>query len=344
MLFHSDRANSKNLFELDLTNLHIRQLTDYSPEDPGIEPFSACVNPVRDEAYFWTGRWLRAIDLVTLEERDIWEMPEGVGCLTPSCSSDGAHIFFAINPIITQGLRIDRLTNRPFSRDYCQAKPHCAILRIPSNGGKAEVVWEEDCWLGHVNTSPHDPDLLTFCHEGPWAMIDQRIWGLDANIGRVWKIRPQKEGELVGHEYWFADGSRIGYHGKNAEGKPIWGHADPMGADFVDITLHRGSTHFHSLDANLVVGDGSVLDPYLMLWRQTGEEYEGKLLVQHRCSFHVQHLHCHPAFVPSSVQLRLDEAKDQAHSPRYIMFTADIGPYGNIFVVEVPEFDSLPPA
>ncbi len=345
MLFHSDRGNSRNLYELDLTNFQIRQLTEYGPDEPGVEPFAACINPVRDEAFFWVGRMLKAIDLATLEERELWEMPEGVRCLTPNCSADGAYVYFAVNPIITEGLHIDRLTNQPFSRDYCQAKPHCSIKRIPTDGGDVETIWEEGCWLGHVNTSPNDPHLLTFCHEGPWAMIDQRIWGLNPTRGTVWKIRPQNKGEIIGHEYWFADGTRVGYHGRDAKGRFIWGHADPTGAGFVDCMLPRNSTHFHSLDASLVVGDGSVLDPYLMLWHWTGEGYEGRLLVQHRCSFHVQKLHCHPAIVPHWVRFGFDQEKAAtAHKrPRYVMFTADIGPYGNIFVVEIPQLESLPP-
>ncbi|MGB9618805.1 MAG: oligogalacturonate lyase family protein [Armatimonadota bacterium] len=343
MLFHSDRGNSRNLFELDLTTFEIRQLTDFGPDGLGVRPFGACVSAVRDEAFFWVGRNLRVIDLVTLAERDLWEMPEGVRCLTPNCSSDGRYVFFATNPIITEGLPVDRLHGVPFSKDYWAQHPHCRIMRLSVEGGEPEVVWEEDHWLGHVNTSPHKPNLLTFCHEGPWTLVKQRMWGLDAETGRAWKIRPEADGDVIGHEYWFADGSRVGYHGRSKDKPALWGHADPMGGDFVDYTLPRGSTHFQSLDASLVVSDGSVLDPHLFLWRWNGQCYEGAILMQHRCSFHVQYLHCHPAFVPPSVRFRLGAGGTGAQqSMGYVLFTADIGPYGNIFVVEVPEFDSLP--
>jgi len=343
MLFHSDRGNSGNLFELDLATLEIRQLTEFGPGEPGVEPFSACVNPVKDEAFFWAGRNLRAIDLVSLVERDIWEMPEGIRCLTPNCSSDGRHVFFATNPIITEDLPIDRLRGAPHSKDYCAQRPRCRIMRIPASGGEPQTIWEEDYWIGHVNTSPHKPNLLTFCHEGPWALVEQRIWGLDADTGRAWKIRPEVEGDVIGHEYWFADGSRIGYHGRSKDKAALWGHADPMGGDFVDYALPRGSTHFQSLDASLVVSDGSVLDPHLYLWRWNGVCYDGAILMQHRCSFHVQNLHCHPAFVPHTITLSIGSGGPQASPvPRFVLFTADIGAYGNIFVVEVPDFDSLP--
>ncbi|HUS57034.1 MAG TPA: oligogalacturonate lyase family protein [Planctomycetota bacterium] len=57
---------------------------------------------------------------------------------------------------------------------------------------------------------------MAFCHEGPWQRVDNRIWGLDIETRRAWKIRPTAPGECVGHEYWMSDGEHIGYHGGNA--------------------------------------------------------------------------------------------------------------------------------
>lgn len=96
-------------------------------------------------------------------------------------------------------------------------------------------------------------------------MVDQRMWGLDADAKRVWKIRPETEGIVIGHEYWFADGSRVGYHGRTHDRVPIWGHADPFGGDHKEYAVKRPSMHFHSLGADLLVSDGSAKDPDLML-------------------------------------------------------------------------------
>ena len=91
--------------------------------------------------------------------------------------------------------------------------PLSQVLSISVDTGQADVVWEERSWVGHINTSPTQPHLLTFCHEGPWNLVDCRIWGLDMNTGQAWKIRPTVPDESVGHEYWFKDGIHIGYHG-----------------------------------------------------------------------------------------------------------------------------------
>ena len=48
--------------------------------------------------------------------------------------------------------------------------------RCPSKRGEAtgemEVIHEDRRYMGHVNTSPALPDILTYCHEGPWNCID----------------------------------------------------------------------------------------------------------------------------------------------------------------------------
>jgi len=51
-------------------------------------------------------------------------------------------------------------------------KPLSRVERVELATARHEIVFEECYWIGHVNTSPTDPDLLAFCHEGPWDKID----------------------------------------------------------------------------------------------------------------------------------------------------------------------------
>jgi oligogalacturonide lyase len=42
-------------------------------------------------------------------------------------------------------------------------------------------------------------------------------------VGReTWKVRPQEGDYSIGHEYWFADGVHIGYHGRPRDGTPAF--------------------------------------------------------------------------------------------------------------------------
>jgi hypothetical protein len=65
-------------------------------------------------------------------------------------------------------------------------------MRIAADGGGAATLRKEKTWIGHINTSPTQPHLLTFCHEGPWDLVDNRIWGLDLNTRKASPIRPRE--------------------------------------------------------------------------------------------------------------------------------------------------------
>ncbi|HEY8746237.1 MAG TPA: hypothetical protein VIU62_24365, partial [Chloroflexota bacterium] len=58
LLFGSDRANRTNCYSLDLAQGDITQLTDLEPPPPPeqVDLMFSCVNPTREEAYFWYQR------------------------------------------------------------------------------------------------------------------------------------------------------------------------------------------------------------------------------------------------------------------------------------------------
>jgi len=84
------------------------------------------------------------------------------------------------------------------------------VLSIPTDGSEARTLYEEEAWLGHVNPSSTRPELLTYCEEGPWDRVDNRIWVLDAGSGERWPLRETSGEGGVGHEYWMRDGERVG--------------------------------------------------------------------------------------------------------------------------------------
>jgi oligogalacturonide lyase len=332
LLFGSDRGNRTNLFGLDLESGEITQLTDLDQPPPPAETsfLFASKNPRREEVYFWHGRTLIALDLRSLEERRLYQAPAGFLTNMTNVTADGKYVCTGVYEDLSARFRIDLLHGYVGFREYWEAKPLSQVLRIDTQSGAAEVVFEEHYWIGHVNTSPTVPHILTFCHEGPWKEVDQRIWGLDLRDGRTWKIRPSAPGERVGHEYWFADGEHIGYHGGSVDGEPFYGCIRYDNTGQVEAPFPQNSTHFHSNDLSLIVGDGSRADPRLLLWRFRDGRFEGpKWVHTHRGSFHIQMTHVHPRFSPDRGQ---------------ILFTSDASGYGNLYLVDTPDFDALPDA
>ena len=327
LLISSDRENRTNLFGLELATGELMQLTDLEPLPlpREVEFLRACASNTRDEAYYWYGLDLVALDLRTLESRVLYRMDEGWDVSMINCSADGRHLYASISEDLSDRFRVDYLRGYIGFRQTWEARPLSRIIKVAIDGAGGEPIFEERYWIGHVNTSPTRSDLLTFCHEGPWNEVDNRIWGMNADSGEVWKIRAREADESVGHEYWHADGERIGYHGRNRDGTQFLGHAHYDDSDRVEVSFPGQTGHIHSNAPELIVGDGGRV---VRLWRSSGDGYGGpRALCRHDSSMKIQQLHVHPRFDATG---------------RYVIFTSDVSGYGDVYQVEVPSFESLP--
>ncbi len=323
----SDRENRTNFFGVDLTSGELTQLTDLDPAQGNIGAQSMTVNPVRDEIYFYQGKTVFALDLNTLAPRPLFTIPPGYTPQSANATADGKYLVTGYTQDLSDRFPVDLGHGYVGFHKIWAAHPHCVILRIALETGESEIVFEDKCWLGHLNTSTTLPHIMTFCHEGPWDKVDNRIWGLNLQTRETWKIRPTAPGERVGHEYWMDDGKHIGYHGYIDNGT-IYGSIRYDNTDQVQVPFEFHSWHFHSFRLDWIVGDGDAQNPYLLLWRMKEGKFEGpKALAWHRASFHTQRQHVHPCFSADGKQ---------------IVYTADPQGYGQVFIVDIPEWDTLP--
>ncbi len=329
LLFGSDRANRTNLFGLDLATGEIEQITDLEPValPRELEFLRACKNPAREEAYFMHGLDVTAVDLSTKKLRVLHELDPKWVVSQVNCSADGEFVYFGTWEDQSHKFEVDLLRGYVGFAETWAAMPLSQIVRVPVDGGPAAVVFEEKYWIGHTNTSPARAELLTFCHEGPWDKVDNRIWGLHASTGKVWKIRETSGAETVGHEYWFADGVRVGYHGKDGEGRPMLGFINHDGTGRVEASFPGQTGHIFSFDESLIVGDGGGV---IRLWKPGASGYlPPRVLCTHGSCGLVQQTHPHPRISPDG---------------KSVFFSTDRGGYGNICSVPISDFDSLPPA
>ncbi|XHR29808.1 MAG: oligogalacturonate lyase family protein [Chthoniobacteraceae bacterium] len=330
LLFSSDRNNRTNLYGADLETGEIEQITDIEPPPAPLEIqfVEACKNPLKDEVYFWIGVNLAAVDIVTQKVRMLWEQDGTWHPLMVNCSADGTHVLFSTYKEPENHIETDLLRGYVGFRDVFKSRPTSRILRIPTTGGPAEVVFEEQVWIGHVNTSPTNPNQLTYCHEGPWEQVDNRIFGLDIASGRSWKLPSPDPDFCVGHEYWYRDGRRIGFHGFSRSGNGFAiGGIDFTGSNGWISKQASQTGHVFSYEDELIIGDGYE-DGVLKLWKRIDRKLVGpRVLCRHDSTAKIQQLHVHPRFTPDG---------------KSILFTSDRHTgYGNVYLAPIPEFDSL---
>src|SRR4051794_1515860 len=212
ILICSDRGNATNLFSLDLKNGELTQITDLDKNvSKGIQ--GTYINPIKNEAYFTYGKTIIALNLDSYEESAIFTSPQGYNFSNLSCTADGKHLCFGLSQDLSKTINSNLSGGYVGFEETEAARPHCQICLLSFETGETKVIHEEKRWIGHVNASPTQPHLITFCHEGPWEKVDHRIWVMNINNGEVWKIREGEPNQYAGHEYWHADGLHIGYHG-----------------------------------------------------------------------------------------------------------------------------------
>jgi len=338
MLFLSDRHNVKNVFNIDIVSGEINRLTDMPKGGSDIScPLS--VNKRLNEIYYQYDGKIYALSLETLETRPIYTIPAGFKFGGARVMADGKYVIGSLGEDMSKKVVQNLSAGYVGMKETFEAKPDTRILRINVETGESDEIWQEYAWVGHINPSPTQPNLLTFCHEGPWHLVDNRIWVLDTNTGKAHKIRERKQDfELIGHEYWLADGIHIGYQvhspqtqtNDNASGESWFGFVkyDNTGEfEPTNIKVPRETPdHVHSNDTNFVVCDsGRAIKGY----KFDGQQFSGpRIICMHDGSFFWGGHHPHPRITSDG---------------KHVVYNSTNLGYCNIFMAEIPEaFESLP--
>jgi oligogalacturonide lyase len=135
-----------------------------------------------------------------------------------------------------------------------------ALFTIDTRTGEMKVIHRSTDWLNHLGFSPTDPNLLMFCHEGPWHKVD-RIWTMHADGSHVTLIHKRTMVmEIAGHEFWSADGKTIWYDLQTPRGEVFWlaGYNVETGArTWYHLERNEWSIHFNvTRDGRRFCGDG----------------------------------------------------------------------------------------
>ena len=134
------------------------------------------------------------------------------------------------------------------------------LFTVNTRTGEAKDILREHEWLGHLQFSPTDPNLIMFCHEGTWHEVD-RVWTIHADGTGLTKLHARTMNmEIAGHEFFSADGAMIWYDLQTPRGQDFWlaGYQVSTGKrTWYHLQRNEWSVHFNvSPDGTLFAGDG----------------------------------------------------------------------------------------
>jgi oligogalacturonide lyase len=331
MLFMSDRWNARNIHSIDIVSGEINQITDFSAGGTISSPLFA--NSRRNETYYTHNGCLYALNLDGLSTKPLYIVPDNFHFGGAKPTADGKYIVAGLSQDLSSVVKSNLSAGYIGMGDIFAAKPDCRIIKIDLDTRKSEEIWQENCWIGHINPSPTQANLLTFCHEGPWGSVDHRIWLLDTDTGEAAKIRERKmEGEMIGHEYWLADGLYIGYQvhrpTENKKRDSLFGFVkyDSTGELEAPCAALPSPDHIHSNDFNFVVSDAG---RHIKGYRYNGKDFDGpRIICMHDGSFDWGGHHPHPRLTADG---------------KSVIYNSTAAGYCNIYIVNLPDdFYSLP--
>jgi oligogalacturonide lyase len=310
--FLSDRASLHggifNVFQMDLTTGKMVQITD----EPNGVNHRATKTPDSELLVYTTGNQIKKLNTRNGQSEILYEEKGNFNMRAPYISPDKKYFGVVRNEIQPD---CERGANyKGFKASFYGVKKAYVTL-VYLDGSKVIDVYEDTHYLGHFQFAPDDSAVAMFCHEGPWNLVQQRIWIIDLIARTVKPCFRQKEDDCVGHEFWtrdgliFFDNRGAGHDGTITSAKtqattvevkggviPYIGLADKTGQMIRKIDLPYYCNHYHANNDNtLLVGDTA--EDVVLINIGAGEPQPSiQTLCTHQTSWYTSIRHCHPTF------------------------------------------------
>jgi oligogalacturonide lyase len=301
----SKRGNVYNFFRMDLDSGIMTQVTD---EPEGVKRCTK--DPDSELLVYITSNKLKKFNTKTFKSETIYEENHGMDIASPFISPNKKYVGFVRNENI-DGVSVGGDYSRFADTMYAIKRSWITLAYL--DGSKVEDIYEDTHWVGHFQFSPDDSNIATFCHEGPWNLVQQRIWILDLVKRSAKPCARQVGDDCVGHEFWtrdgviFFDNRRKGHDGtvtfdrKQAsinnvitDQMPYIGFASKEGDVIKKIDLPYYCNHYHANNDNsLLIGDEF---DYITLMDISTNEAKMEILCAHHTSWRTGGTHCHPTF------------------------------------------------
>ncbi len=330
MIFYRRVDNSRQIFSLDMKTKEITQLTNKGRVSGEI------VGPKSRRVFYQSRDSVFATGVEDHNTRLIFVFPDslygGITTLNAHESLLGGSISRKTD------VEKDRSRQRPegvssFEWTY-EGKMRRSLITISVETGEMKIIHTDNAWLNHIQFSPTDPNLMMFCHEGPWHKVD-RIWTIDVIKG-IPKLMHKRtiDMEIAGHESFSPDGKKIWFDLQMPRGKNFfWANVDLSTGQETkySLTPDEWSIHFTtSPDGKWFAGDGG--DPSQVAKAKDGMWiYRFELEGDHLASERLVNMKHHNYSKTSGTEPNEHITPDG----KWIIFRANFEGYTDIYAVEV---------
>jgi oligogalacturonide lyase len=257
MVFSDEADGVRQLFTVNLKDAKVEQMTT----DASQKRMLPMIARVTREVLYQSGDTIYATSIDTHKTRKLTTFPEGTRGGIATINADGT--LFAGSFAAPEQAEINRKYPKKsefFDRIY-DAHLLNSIFTINIKTGEYKVVHAENNWLGHIQFSPTDPNILMFCHEGPWHKVD-RIWRYNIQDQTTTLMHQRSMPmEIAGHEYFAPDGKSIWFDLQKPRGQKFYmaGADVQTGKEIAsyELTADEWSIHYAlSPDQKMFAGDG----------------------------------------------------------------------------------------
>jgi oligogalacturonide lyase len=314
VVFFSDRNGYDNLYKIDLTDGEVTQLTD--GEDIRYRTWHW---PAQRKLWYISGKTLFEMNTDTFESRVVHTFNE-IEPLSFTVTADAQWFVFSANK------------NPGFTENHSTG-PY-AIFKLDLE--RTEIVQispDLGFIISHLQANPVDPTLISYCWQhryrkgspGIVGNTPQRIWWINIDGTDGGPVGVQEFGIHRTHEFWYPDGSRIGYAARYVYGPHT-------GEQFIGSSTYDGSDHY-MIAAPVRFAHSQVLqgnrywiadyyDGYNLVLFELGDReiVNTDILFEHGSSWEEQQSHPHPQFSPDG---------------KYVLFTTDKSGISNLYTVTV---------
>ncbi len=322
---YNTNVKNKQLYSINLDSRKVSQLTFSS------SPMNGEIVSEKTKTIFYQKKdSVFSVDFSTRKEKLVYVFPEDFKASITTVNADGTLL---AGSRATEAEK-DILKNNPDKSDFFnliyEAKLPKTLFTINIQTAELNKLFTDSAWLNHVQFSSVNPDLLMFCHEGPWHKVD-RVWTIDVNTKQIAQIHHRTiDREIWGHEWFGKSGKTIWFDLQQPRGETFFvGGYDVATGNEIKYSLPRNdwSVHFNTNSTEtLFAGDGG--DPgavakapdgqWINLFTPEGDHFNTEKLVN------MKH---HKYKLEPNVHFSPDD--------KWIIFRANFEGESNVYAVEV---------